>query len=101
VTANIRPSGSRLRIRDRCALWAAGLLTFFATALNNITLASNEYLGVVVAAIVWSIAALALIAATWRRMPAYGRVLAVPAILLNAWTLLDAGGRRLPAILGW
>ena len=77
------------------------ILTLWALLVNNISLASNDYTSVVVQAIVFAIAALFLIAIGWNRMPILMRAMAVVMSLAAAWTLLDALGRRLPAILGW
>ena len=55
----------------------------------------------VVQAIVCSVVALVLISIGWNRMPVFARVIAMDIVLAAGWTLLDAGGRRLPAILGW
>lgn len=83
----------------RFAFAAALCLTLAALALNNVTLASSDYLMVVLAAVGCAIAALVLIAAAWKRQTWWVRAISVLAAVADAWTLLDALGRRLPALL--
>ena len=45
--------------------------------------------------------ALLLIGAGWRAMSVPLRVFSVVFGVAASWTLLDAGARRLPAVLGW
>jgi hypothetical protein len=83
--------------------YAAGVLAVWAALVNNITFATNDYFWIVVQAITCAglsnlIVALAF---RWRRAGTVGRVFAIVLLAVNGWTLLDAGGRRLPAILGW
>jgi len=84
---------STLGIPGRCALWAAGLLTLWAVALNNVTLPYGSYGAAVSIAIGCAAVALLLMALAWRRMPNYGRAIAALAVMLNLWTLLVAGDR--------
>jgi len=87
------------RLAAQLAWTLALFLTLAALALNNITLAHDHYLKVVLAAIACAITALVLIAACWKRQGLLGRAVSVLAVLANAWTLLDTLGRRLPALL--
>jgi hypothetical protein len=80
---------------------ATVVLTLWALVVNNISLASGNYTWVVIQAVCCSVGALALIAIGWRRFPLFARVIAGPMILACGWTVLDAGLRRLPSILGW
>jgi len=81
----------------------AGALGLWAMAVNNITFATNDYFWIVVEAIVCAGLSSLLLASSvrWRHASVASRVFAVTLLALNGWTLLDAGGRRLPAILGW
>ncbi len=81
--------------------FVALLLTIYAVIANCTTLASGDYIGAVSLAIVFAGIAILLSCAAWRQLPQAGRAITVFVVLVNAWVLLDAGGRRLPAILGW
>lgn len=89
------PGGHAPRFANAAVL----CLTLAALVLNHVSLASNDYLGVVLAAVGLAIATLVLIASTWKRQSSLGRLISVLAVLANSWTLLDALGRRLPALL--
>ncbi len=91
----------RQDLRGPLCFHTALLLTLWALLVNNICLASSDYSSVVVQAIMCSVVALVLISIGWNRMPVFARVIAMDIVLAAGWTLLDAGGRRLPAILGW
>jgi hypothetical protein len=77
------------------------LMTLYSLALNNITFATNDYRSIVIQAVGVAAAALLTTFLIWRRVPAAGRVMLVLCTLANLWTLVDAGGRRLPAVMGW
>ncbi|MCP5021462.1 MAG: hypothetical protein GY930_06770 [bacterium] len=77
------------------------LLTLYALVLNNITVSTGNYTSIVIQAIACSFIAILLVVVAWRRIPPVGRATAVLFVLVNLWTLLDAGGLRLPAVLGW
>jgi hypothetical protein len=81
--------------------YVTGFLTFWAVAANNITFATNDYFWIVTQAIVCAGISTVILAFRWRRTGLAGRIVAAILSALNVWTLLDAGGRRLPAILGW
>ena len=83
----------------RLAPLAAVCLTLAALFLNQITLASNDYSTIVLAALGCALAGLALIAASWRRQTWFVRLIALLAVLADGWILLDVLGRRLPALL--
>ena len=76
------------------------VLTLWALLLNNITLA-GDYTLVLVQAIGSSVVAILLLVLCWTRIPTPGRVVSAVLVLANLWVLVDAGGRRLPAALGW
>ncbi len=94
-------AGNRNSLSGFLAHTGAMLLTLYALMINNITVATNDYTSIVIQAIACSCVAILLVVVAWRRVPTVGRATAVPFVLANLWTLLDAGGRRLPALLGW
>ncbi len=77
------------------------LLTIYAFAINSITFATNDYTSIVVQAVACAAVAIVLVVVAWRRIPPAGRAIATLLVLANLWTLVDAGGRRLPSLLGW
>ncbi|MFN9975589.1 MAG: hypothetical protein ACK58T_37420 [Phycisphaerae bacterium] len=77
------------------------LMTLYAFAINIITFATNDYRSIVMQAVGVASLASVLTVAIWRRVPAAGRVMLALCFLANLWTLFDAGGRRLPAVMGW
>ena len=77
------------------------VLTLVALFCNNVSFAKNDFLPEVTTAIACSIAAILAVLLGWKRMTGFGRVLATVLVLADVWTLIDAGGRRLPAILEW
>ena len=77
------------------------VLTLWSLLVNNITLTSNDYTGVVIQAVVCSSLALVLLIAVWLRSSRITRFFCLLVAVPAAWTLLDAAGRRLPAILQW
>ena len=77
------------------------LMTLYSLALNHITFATNDYRTIVIQAVAVASAALLITGLIWRRVPAAGRVMLVLCALVNLWTLVDAGGRRLPSVMGW
>ncbi len=87
--------------RGPLCFYTALCFTCWGLFANNITLASGDYRAVVLSAIACSIAAVLLIGIGWLRMSVTLRVLSFAIALAACWTLVDAGGRRLPAILGW
>lgn len=93
-----RPSASRI---GTFLLVAACASTLWALFVNNVTLAGNAYTSVVIQAVVCAASAIVLVVLAWKWMPTYGRVIGAVLVALNVWTLVDAGGRRLPAVLGW
>jgi hypothetical protein len=83
-------------------LLSAGLvLSLWALLVNNIALASNDYRSVILQAVVCSSLALVLLGISWVRLSWPGRVVAILFAVLNAVTLLDAAGRRLPSVFRW
>jgi hypothetical protein len=82
--------------------YVAGVLAFWAVTVNNITFATNDYFWIIVQALVGAGLSNLILAVSfpWRRVGIGERVFATLVLALNAWTLLDAGGRRLPAHLG-
>lgn len=79
-------------------LLLSGALTAYALFMNTITLASNDYRSVVIQACIGAFLALVLAAVGWRRSSRLARLTAVPAVVVAAVTLADAGS-RLHAIL--
>jgi uncharacterized YccA/Bax inhibitor family protein len=77
------------------------LMTLYSLAINNITFATNDYRSIVIQAVAVAAGALLATILIWRRVPAAGRVMLALCCLANFWTLVDAGGRRLPAVMGW
>ena len=77
------------------------LLTVYAFAINSMTFATNDYTIIVFQAVACAAVAILLVVAAWRRIPPAGRAIAAVLVLANLWTLVDAGGRRLPSVLGW
>jgi len=77
------------------------VLSLWALLVNNIALASNDYRSVVIQAVVCSSLALMLLGMSWVRVSWLGRGLAILFGVLDALTLLDAAGRRLPDVLRW
>ncbi len=77
------------------------LMTLYAFAINMITFANNDYRSIVMQVI--GIAALASVLSVviWRRVPTVGRIMLALCFLIDLWTLIDAAGRRLPAVMGW
>jgi uncharacterized membrane protein YdcZ (DUF606 family) len=80
---------------------AAFFLTLYGLLLNNVTFATNDYTAIVVQALAASIVASLLFVICWLRMPTSRRVVSVFLLLANAWTIMDAGFRRLPYCLDW
>ena len=83
--------------------YVAGVLAFWAVIVNNITFATNDYFWIIIQAIACAGLSDLILAVSfrWRRAGTGGRIFVAILLALNAWTLLDAGGRRLPANLGW
>ena len=77
------------------------VLSLWAVLVNNIALASNDYRSVVIQAVFCSSLALILLGMSWARVSSLGRVFAVLFAVLDALTLFDAAGRRLPDVLRW
>lgn len=82
-----------------CALML--LMSLYSLAINNITFATNDYRSIVIQAVAVAAGALLATILIWRRVPVAGRAMLVLCGLANLWTLVDAGGRRLPAVMGW
>jgi hypothetical protein len=76
-------------------------MTVLALLANNITLASGDYRAAVIAAVGWSAGAILLTLVLWRESSMPLKLVSLLLILANAWTLYDAAGRRLPAVMGW
>jgi hypothetical protein len=101
---SVNPSDFAAR---RTSPWAALvyvlvlLLTLYAFAINVITFATNDYGSIVLQAVGLAGLAVLLACVIWRRVPAGARAMLVLCVLANLWTLFDAGGRRLPAVMGW
>lgn len=87
--------------RASACFWTALCLTAWALFANNVSLASGDYRGMVLSAVGFSVSALALIGIGWSRMSFTLRALSLVIALAACWTLIDGGGRRLPAIFGW
>lgn len=85
---------------DTICLLLAALLALFGGLLNNITLASSDYLVPVLTAVATSLLSIVLTALVWRRVGLIPRLFSCGVVLLCLWTLYDAAGRRLPAMLG-
>ena len=79
---------------------AAFLMTLWAAMLNTVTFATNDYTRIGLEAIACAAGATVLLVLAWPRMGWPGRLGVGLLAAINVWTLLDAGGRRLPAILG-
>lgn len=77
------------------------LMTLYAFAINAITFATNDYRLIVLQAVGIAGLALLLLSVIWRRVPAAACVLLILCALANLFTLFDAGGRRLHAVMGW
>jgi len=84
-----------------CAYALALLMTVYSLAVNNITFATNDYRSIVIQAVASAGGALVTTFVIWHRVAVTARVMLVLCALANLWTLVDAGGRRLPAVLGW
>ncbi len=83
-------------------LLSVGLvLSLWALLVNNIALASNDYRSVIIQAVVSSSMALVLLGVSWVRLSWPWRVVAIPFAVLNAVTLFDTVGRRLPSVFQW
>lgn len=80
---------------------AACILTLWALVLNHVTVARNDYTWIVIQSVGCAALAVALVALSWNGMPVVGRVIGALLLAANLWTLVDAGGRGLPAVLGW
>jgi hypothetical protein len=113
---SIRPAvsaatlGRRMRTeKNPPSAYHASLLTFLAaitlglvaTFLNNVTFATNDYTSIVLQAFAYASLALVLTALSWRRSSFTRRIVLLLFALGDLHTLMDAGGRRLPAILHW
>lgn len=72
------------------------LLTLAALFQNTLTLASGDYRLVVPLAATCSTVALVVLVGAWRSARGRWRAASLALILLNAWILFDALGRRLP-----
>jgi len=94
--AGLKPAGRPPTLLLPLAL----VLTLVALFCNNVTFAKSDHLPEVVTAIACSAVALLAIGLGWTRTLGWRRTLAVVLALASAWTLMDAAGRRLPAILG-
>jgi hypothetical protein len=96
---------SRLRVpwssRSRSACASVLLTTLYSLVINNITFATNDYRWIVIQAVAGATGSLLASYLIWHRVPAAGRVVLALCSLANLWTLLDAGGRRLLAAMGW
>ena len=79
----------------------AVVMTMLALLANNITLVSGDYRAVVIAAVGWSGGAIVLSFALWRELTLTLKLVSLVLVLANIWTLYDAAGRRLPAVMGW
>jgi hypothetical protein len=75
--------------------------TFVAAVADNITIAGNDYTAIVVLAVATALAALILVGVGWSSMSVPLRALSLAIVIMCGWTLCDAAGRRLPAVLGW
>ena len=75
-------------------------ITLYSLAINNITFATDDYRWIVIQAVAGSAGALLVSALLWRRVPMGGRVVLGLCVAASFWTLVDAGGRRLPAVMG-
>ena len=93
-------SGARQSLWSALALVAV-LMTLYALAINNITFASDDYTSIVMQAVAVAGLAQIVVVAIWRRVPRAVRAMLALCVLANLWTLVDAGGRRLPAVMGW
>lgn len=81
---------------------AAELLTIAAILLDNVTFVNSvDARRAVVSAAAAAFVAIVLILMTWRRTPPIHRAIHALCVLANLWTLIDALGRRLPALGGW
>ena len=80
---------------------AAFVLTFCALSWNNVTIATNDHTPILIGVVAASALATILVAISWTRLFVTAKAISAGLVLLNLWTLLDAGGRRLPASLGW
>jgi hypothetical protein len=76
-------------------------MTLYAFTINIVTFATNDHRAIVLQAVGGAAMASALGVGIWRRVPGAGRVMLALCFLANLWTLFDAGGRRLPAVMGW
>ena len=77
------------------------VMTLYALVANNITIANSDYRSVVLQAVGIACLAFVITASIWRRTPVVGRLALALCVLANLATLLDAGGRRLPSVMGW
>ncbi|MBI1851797.1 MAG: hypothetical protein HYR85_15770 [Planctomycetes bacterium] len=104
-SATVEPSTSHevattRSTRGPVCVSVALLLTLWAVITDNITLTTGRYTAVLIQAVVCSSASLLCLAFGWPRMSTLLRVLSVILALADAWTLFDAGGCRLPGVLG-
>jgi hypothetical protein len=72
-----------------------------AIVLNNVTVATNDYTNIVLGALICASIALVFSALSWRRSSLTRRIVLLLLVVGDVQTLVDAGGRRLPAVLHW
>jgi len=99
------PSAASARAGSNGCLLALATLvvvvaTLYASFLNLVSFANTDYRWIVIQAVSFSGLATILALWTWRRLSTATRLLVlVPCLAVDAWVLLDAGGRRLPGVL--
>ena len=83
------------------ACLAVSAMTLYALVLNNVTVVPRLNRSTVIQAVAVCAAAMVITGFIWSRVAVAGRVVLAPCVVANLWTLLDAGGRRLPGVMGW
>jgi hypothetical protein len=76
----------------------AMLMTLCAMFLDAVTIAGNDYLRVLLTAMLLAAGAVLLLVVSWKRIPAAVRVIAAGLILIGSFVLWNAGAERL---MGW
>ena len=94
-----RPTGGKFA--QLVTISAALFFGLTGTLLNTITFATNDYTSIVLQALCFAVLGLALTARCWSRASFTLRAVLALVVVGDVFTVIDAGGRRLPSILGW
>jgi hypothetical protein len=77
------------------------LMTLYALALDIISVATNDYRLIVIQSVCAAAGSLLAAVVLRRHVRVVGRAGFALCCLVNLFTLVDAGGGRLPAVMGW